>query len=275
MVFLSKNSSKNKPKWAWSYFLGISLIFALGWLSFRLLDGLRIGLPEVVVWLEIVLLALVVLLMLIAMLRKKFSIMWWEVVLLVVAISGVWIFCLTVFPIWIGIILAAIFTLLPFFLQLTIINTVTLLIGCMGIGLLMALQFPYIVMMVCAFAVAIYDILRKRDYNMAGLFADAWQIGLAPGILIPSKLLDWFKPINKTWVAGSGQIVSLLPFVITAAMVIYFLAWSYWIFGLVWLVLAVVALLAGQDERGRLRTWVFSVASAVLFSVIGLYIKLI
>ena len=263
------------PKWAISYFISISFLFLMGLVAFKLLDGLRVNLPNFVVWLEIGILGLVVLLMIIAMVRKNFSILWWEVVLLIMALVGVWIFCLSVFPIWAGIIIAVALTLLPYIWQRTFLNAITLLVGCAGIGLLVSFQFPYIVVLVCSFAVAIYDFLRKKDFKMAGLFAEAWQIGLAPGVLIPASALDWFKPINKTWEAGTGQIVGLLPFIFMAAMSIFFLAWGYIYFIAVWLILAIIAVFVGQDDKGYLRSWVFSMTNAILFAIIGIYLKML
>jgi len=225
-------------------------------------------LNPLVFWLETVLAAVLVLLMIVSMIRKKNSAVWWEVMLAVLALAGVWIFCLAVFPLWAAVVIASVVTVLGYLWLITFAVNVFYVAGSLGIGLMAAWHFPLYVMLAVSLGVLLYEHLREKQAGLALLYFEARRSSFVPGFLLPVDIRGWFRGRLKTWQAGEGQIVSILPIMALAGLsfrllmefdVLYF--WFFSIF------VMLVGLVFGLDVKKHLRTKLF-LAMAILGALI-------
>ncbi len=259
-----------EPKWHWSYLILITMALVLvylvySWLRFRLF-----AVPNAANVLVAGMLIITVFLMSFGLIRRNISYIWWEALLLAFGFCGIWILALTVLPGIYGVLAAAILTLVTFFWPLVLWHNLNFLLGTLGLGLFVSMRFPFEVLLICAVGVVAYEVQRKNKFEMATLYADAWNVGLPPGFLIPADIKSWTAGTQQTWQAGKGIVVGFLPFIIILAIafrllhkdVLYFLILGACLlfFGLVW----------GRDEKFQLRSWLFTAVATILYAFSGL-----
>lgn len=265
----AKLTLSEKPRWAWSYAACLVLVYVLVAVSHARLRSLGFVMPEAVVWIEVGMVSCLVILMVISMLRKKATYMWWEAVIWILGLCGIWILALATLPVWIAIIVAAMLSFISFFVSITILHDIVSLIGATGVGLLAAWQFPYSVMLICTSGVAIYEVVRDRDMGLATLFSEARKTGIVPGVLLPGFLSGWYADSFRTWSPGAGQIVGLLPFMAISAMAFHVAGRGAIFLGAVALLTVSIVSFWGQDKRGVLRPWVIPAAAVGVYAVYG------
>lgn len=258
------------PKWHWSYLILIaSLLFLVYWIYFWLSIKLFV-VPDIANLLLICMLALTVFLMSLGLIKRNISYVWWEALLLAFGFCGIWILALTVWPGVYGILAASVLTLITFFWPLVLWHNFVFLLGTLGLGLFVSMRFPFEVLLLCALGVAVYELQRQNKFEMAALYADAWSVGLPPGFLIPAELKNWLADNQKTWQAGKGMVVGFLPLIIISAIAFRMLHNDHIYFFALFLVLLGVGFAWGRDEKYHLRTWLFTIMTAILYALSGL-----
>jgi len=266
-----RQNKTDRPGWKWSYLMVLVSQLAMVSLVYWSLSSRYFFVPSLVYWLMAALAMLTIVLMALGMMKKNISYIWWEALLLIFAFCGIWILSLAVLPFWAGIILAGLVTLLPYIWPLTLWQDLAFLLGTVGIGLFVAMQFPYSVLLICALGVVIYEYLRSNQAPMATLLAEAFYVGLPPGILLPARFSGWLKPVDQTWQAGHGLVVGFLPLIVISAISLR-LAHRGWF----WL-LALAVLLAlggglwGQTGKHQLRGWIFLTIAVGFYALVGLF----
>ena len=258
------------PGWLWSHTANQALLFLTVGLASIALQRPGYFMPVSVTWLAIALLGLVVLLMLYGMMRKNVSYVWWEAVLLLMAYGGIWVLFLAIFPSWLAVMVAAALTILPFFLPLTLVSNLTMIVGTAGVGLLVAMYFPVQVLLVCAAGVAAYEHFRAKGADMATLLSEAWHAGVVPGLLVPTSPRGWLKGIGETWQPGQGVVAGFLPFMCAAGMGYVAVHKGYILFLGFSLATVMMSALMGRGPHGVLRWWAFPTAAAISFAAIVL-----
>ncbi|MFA6099930.1 MAG: hypothetical protein WC750_03565 [Patescibacteria group bacterium] len=246
-----------RPGWKWSYLVYfLTQTFLVG-LVYYLFAANQFFVPAAIYWLVAAMVTLAIILMALGMLKKNISYIWWEALLLLFAFCGIWILCLAVLPLWAAIMTAALLTILPYLWPLTFWHDFSFTMGVMGIGLFIAIQFPFSVLLVASLGIVIYEYLRQNQVQLATLFSEAFSVGLPPGILLPVSPRGWFRIIERTWQAGQGIVIGLLPIIVMAAISLRIMR-----HGLLWLLLfgfleCLVIVVWGQDKQNRLRSWFF------------------
>lgn len=215
---MNKPETDDKPLWHISYAIIYAHIFVLVYGAHFLLRQSFYAFPELIFWIETILAGVLLLLMLISMFRKKASTTWWEVMLMVIAFAGVWIFFLAVFPLSTAILSASFFTFLAFAWFATYSINLFYIFGCLGIGLLSVWHFSPGTIIFLALGVLLYDHYRSKEMKMALLYHDARKTGLIPGFLLPVDYRGWINSRLQTWNPGKGVVVSILPLMVTAGV---------------------------------------------------------
>jgi hypothetical protein len=248
----------------------LAFIFVLVALSHARLRSNGFAMPDVVGWIEVGMVSCLVVLMVVSMVRKKATYMWWEAVIWILGLCGVWILALATLPVWIAVILAALLSAAAFFVPATVLQNAVALIGATGVGLLIAWQFPYAVMLICAAGVSVYEAVRDGNMGLATLFSEARKTGIVPGILLPATASGWLAGTFKTWAPGAGQIVGLLPFMAISAMAFHVAGRGAIFLGADAVLTVATVSLWGQDKRGVLRPWVFQAAATAVYAAYGI-----
>ncbi|MDD5726204.1 MAG: hypothetical protein PHC53_02200 [Patescibacteria group bacterium] len=259
-----------QPGWKWSHIVFLAGYFLILYLIYWLLSTKNFLVPNLIYWLVAFLASLTILLMVLGILKKNISYVWWEVLLLVFGFSGVWILALAVLPFWAAVMVAGGMVLLPYIWPLTLWHDLTFVLGSMGIGLFLAIRFPFSVLLVCSLGVIAYEYSRQKQTQMATLLSEAFRTGLPPGILLPIKPIGWLKVIEETWQAGSGMVISLLPLIMLSAigMRLAHVGW-YWYLPMVATVLA-AEVIWGHDKQNRLRSWIFLAVAVGFYALMGI-----
>jgi len=260
----------DRPAWHLSYAAALVFLFAVVGAAGLLLRPRGYALPVIVYWIEVGMAFVLVCLMAYAMLRKRATFSWWETMLWLMSMVGIWVLALSALPPWAAVLLAAAVTLGSYFWPLTVWHNAGLLIGSAGIGLLVALKFPFMVMLISALGATLYEALRPRDTGLATMFSEADRAGVVPGLLLPAGAGGWFKSVFKVWRPGEGQIIGVLPAMVMAAMA-FQIAGKSAIFLVAYAVCVTMAgAVWGLDERHALRAWVYPAAAAAVYAVYGL-----
>ncbi|MDF1496639.1 MAG: hypothetical protein P1P90_01090 [Patescibacteria group bacterium] len=265
---MTKALEGDKPMWQFSYAFACANVFLVTLLAHRFLTINLYILPTEVFWIETVLGVVLICLMILSMVRKKVSTMWWEVMLIVIAFAGVWIFAISLLPMWKAVLFASVLTVVAFFWQNAYASNLFYLIGSIGIGLLATWNFSELVMVVLASGVLLYDYYRSKEMGMATLYFEARKSGLVPGILLPINIIGWIKSKNQVWRPGEGQVVGILPFIALVGLCFHVLVgFSVWHFLFFCIFVIVFGLWFGIDAKYRLRSWVFLGSSILIFSI--------
>jgi hypothetical protein len=259
----------DRPGWKWSYLVYFILQTLLVAVVYYLFAAKGFLVPSIVYWLVVSMATLAVILMVVGTFKKNISYIWWEALLLLFAFCGIWILCLAILPLWAAITVAALLTVLPYLWPLTFWHDLSFMMGTLGIGLFIAIRFPFNVLLLASLGLVIYEYLRAKQIQLATLYSEAFRAGLPPGLLVPSSPWGWFKPIEKTWQAGQGMILGLLPAIVLAAIGLRVLR-----HGWVWLaILAALEILCivvfGQDKQNRLRSWIFLAIAVAFYAFTG------
>ena len=267
-----KSVKKNKDavSWKWSYAICFALVYGMVFLANFLLQRMNYELPKIVYWLEIWMLIVLLLLILINIFKQRTTYIWWETALVLLTFAGVWIFSLSILPFGWGVLLAGCLIIVPYFWQITLLNNLTVLAGSLGLGLIVAKQFPFSVLMLCTIGIIFYEFYRFSISEVAILVAEAYKAGIMPGVLVPAHIIGWFKTVSNVWKAGEGQIASVLPCVLLAATSFHILHYNFLLFFLSALGVFACGLLLGHDKTWHLRTWVFAAATAANYLVYGI-----
>ncbi|MDD5437980.1 MAG: hypothetical protein PHC70_02435 [Patescibacteria group bacterium] len=269
MSEINLKKRNGKPGWKWSYLVYFVLQTGLVAVVYYLFAAKGFLVPSVVYWLVIAMVTLAIILMALGIFKKNISYIWWEALLLLFAFCGVWILCLAVLPLWAAVMVAALLTVLPYLWPLTFWHDFSFLMGTLGVGLFAAIQFPFPVLLLVAAGIAIYEYLRLNQTQLATLYSEAFRAGLPPGILLPVSPSGWFRSIERTWQAGEGIILGLLPAIILAAVGLRVLR-----HGPLWLMLfglleCLVIVVFGQDKQNRLRSWIFLAIAVAFYAFTG------
>jgi len=265
-------SPKNadRPVWHLSYVASTAFLLIITAASGFVLQRKGYALPDTVYWIEVGMGLILVCLMVYAIIRKQGTYSWWETMMWLISMGGMWVLALSVLPVWAAVLAAAGVTVVSYYWPLTIWHDVALLIGSAGVGLLAALHFPYVVMLVSALGVALYEYMRHQDMGLATMFSEADRAGVVPGLLLPSRFGGWFKSVVAVWRPGEGQLIGVLPFMVMSAMAFHVAGRS----AIFLVAYAACILIAGSvwglDKRHILRTWVFSAAGAGAYILYGL-----
>ncbi len=257
------------PAWNWSYLICYLITGIIVCFSFLRLRATSYELPASVYWVEIVALCILIAIMVFSMLRKSISYMWWETVLWLLSICGIWILSLSILPLPWALTLSAVLTLIQYFLPRVFISNISVLYGAAGIGLLIATKFPFLALLVCAIGVVAYEYLRADNMSLATLFSEAMKVGITPGLLLPARLKNWFAKNSMVWNPGVGKIAGLLPFIISSALLFQLAVQPFFVV-LAMLLPCFVAWAWGMDTKRELRSWAFLatiVFSYILFGV--------
>jgi len=256
--------------WHISYAIACAHIFVFSFIAHQFLKQKLYIFPIEIFWIETVLGAVLICLMILSMMRKRVTTMWWEVMLLIIAFAGVWIFGIALLPIPIAVLFASIITLGAFFWRSTYALDLFYFIGSLGIGLLAVWNFSAAIMMVMAMGVLLYDYYRYKEPGMAVLYFEARKSGLVPGVLIPVGIGGWFQKTKNVWKPGEGQVAGSLPFVALSGLCFHALIrFSVWYFLFFCIFVIVLGLWKGMDERFRFRSWIFLGSSIIIFA--GIY----
>lgn len=269
MSEIKTQKKNNKPGWKWSYLVYFILQTGLvaGVYYFFATRGFLV--PPIVYWLVIAMVTLAILLMALGIFKKNISYIWWEALLLLFAFCGIWILCLAILPLWAAVIVAALLTVMPYLWPLTFWHDFSFLMGTLGVGLFVAIQFPFTVLLLVALGITIYEYLRLNQTQLATLYSEAFRAGLPPGLLLPVSPRGWFKPIEATWRAGEGMILGLLPAIVLTAIGLRVLRHG-WIWLLIFGALEIlVIVLLGQDKQNRLRSWIFLAIAVAFYAFTG------
>lgn len=266
------SSDQNKqvlPAWNWSYLACYLITGTIVATSFFLLGKRGFALPDSVYWVEAAALAIMIILMIFGMLRKNISYMWWETILWLLSICGIWILSLSILPLAYALILSAVLTLIQYFLPRVFISNLSLLYGAAGLGLLIATKFPFVALLVCTLGVVVYEYMRADNMSLATLFSEAMKVGITPGLLLPARLKNWFTKNSEVWKPGAGKIAGILPFIIASALLFQLAVQSTFVL-LAMILLGATAWRWGMDKKCELRSWAFLatiVFSYILFGV--------
>lgn len=259
----------DRPGWKWSYLVLLLVQFTAVFFVYSSLLSKGFLVPPAIYWLVSGMALLTVVLMVLGILKKNISYIWWEALLLVFAFCGVWILCLAILPLWAAVILAGLITVIPYIWPLTLWHDLTFTMGVLGVGLFLAIRFPMSVLLVSSVGIVLYEYIRQNQVQLATLFAEAFRVGLPPGLLLPSRQSGWFKPIERTWQAGTGIVVGLLPIIFISALSFRVArhGW-FWLAGLICLE-SILGGFWGQDRQGRLRSWFFLAIAVGFYAFIG------
>ncbi|MFA6447045.1 MAG: hypothetical protein WCW31_02180 [Patescibacteria group bacterium] len=260
---------KDLPAWNWSYLVCYLLTGAISIACFFLLGKRGFILPDSVYWVEAAALGLLIVTMIFSMVRKSISYMWWETVLWLLSICGIWILSLSILPLPWALALSGVLTLIQYFLPRVFISNISVLYGAAGIGLLIATKFPFLALLVCAIGVVAYEYLRADNMSLATLFSEAMKVGITPGLLLPAQLKNWFAKNTIVWNPGVGKIAGLLPFIISSALLFQLAVQPFFVV-LAMILPCFVAWVWGMDTKRELRSWAFLatiVFSYILFGV--------
>lgn len=270
MSDVGQHAKNERPSWKWSYLVALTVQAALIVIVYRILSARSFLVPPAVFWMVAVLAMLTVLLMALGMMKKNISYIWWEAMLLIFAFCGIWILSLAVLPLWAAVILAGLVTLLPYVWPMTLWHDLAFLLGTVGIGLFVAIQFPFSVLLLCSVGVVIHEYMRSDQTQMATLLSAAFKAGLPPGILLPADPSGWFKSVERTWQAGRGIVIGLLPLIILPAIALRLAhrGW-YWFVGMAVLT-AIVGGIWGQDKKSALRSWIFLAIAVGFYAIVGI-----
>ncbi|MFZ6014894.1 MAG: hypothetical protein ACOYUZ_00875 [Patescibacteria group bacterium] len=265
-------SKNDKPKWNFAYAMICAAIFVAVFFVYLVFKRNVYQLPALIVWMEVGLGIVLLFLMLISMVKKKISLLWWEAMMLVLVLAGVWIFAIAVFPLWIGISTAAILILLAFFWPLTIFNNLMAIAGVLGISMVIAWQFPYIVTLFCVLGVLLYDYYRSNEAGLASLYYDAWKANIIPGFLLPGEFGGWLVRVEKVWKPGVGHISSFLPFIAMAVMALHIMVWGgfWWYAVYAGLILTVGVKFSSISAKKLFEPWLFLAPGLAVYLVFGM-----
>ncbi len=215
---MNKPEKIDKPLWHVSYAVIYAHIFVSVYGAHVFLKQKAYILPELIFWIETILAAILLMLMIVSMFRKKASTLWWEVMLMIIAFAGVWIYFLSFLPISAAILLSSIVTVSAFVWRAVYSMNLFYVFGCAGIGLLVVWHFLPSSIIFLALGVLVYDYYRSREMKMAILYHDARRSGLIPGFLLPVDIAGWMNSRIEVWNPGLGKIVSILPLMAAAAI---------------------------------------------------------
>ncbi len=272
MKMLEKNI---KPKWHISYGIIYIHMFVLVFIAHIFLKQKMYIFPELVFWIETVLVTMLLMLMIISMFRKTASTVWWEVMLILIAFAGVWIYFLSFLPLSLAIILASILTILAFVWQMTYSMNLFYVVGCSGIGLLTIWYFTPSIIIFLTLGVLLYDYFRMREIKMATLYYDARRLGLIPGFLLPVDFLGWINSRARVWNPGLGKIASILPFMMSASISFQLLLnYSEMTFLFFCILVMLFGLAYGLTKNYELRSNVFLGTAILVFIIISLVDKI-
>ncbi len=272
---MDESLKKNKPLWQVSYAIIHAHVFFVVFGAHILLQKKSYILPELIFWIETILVAILIVLMIVSMFRKKASTIWWEVMLMVIAFSGVWIFVLAVFPPWFAILSASLLTVLAFAWYATYSINLFYIIGCVGIGLLSVWHFLPSSIIFLALGVLLYDHYRSQEMKMAVLYHDARKSGLVPGFLLPVDYSGWIQSRLNTWNPGRGKVVSILPLMVTAGISFHILVgYGELVFLFFCIFVMLFGLAYGLSRDYVLRSNMFLGTAIVTFIIIFLVDKL-
>ena len=264
------SKSADRPVWHLSYVAATAFLLIITAASGIVLQRTGYALPDTVYWIEVGMGLILVCLMVYAIIRKQTTYSWWETMLWLMSMGGIWVLALSVLPVWAAVLVAAGLTVIPYLWPLTIWHDAALLIGSVGVGLLAALHFPYAVMLVSALGVALYEYMRQQDMGLATLFSEADRAGVVPGLLLPSRFGGWFKSVVAVWRPGEGQLIGVLPSMVISAMAFHVAGRSAIFLGAYTACILIAGVIWGLDKRHVLRAWVFPAAGAGAYILYGL-----
>lgn len=216
------------------------------------------------------LVGLVVILMVYGMVKKTITFVWWEGLLLLFAFCGIWLFWLSILPLWAAVLTACLVTMLPYFWPRTIWHNLSFLVGCMGVGLFVALKFPFVVLVLVSVGIVIYEYLRQGQHLTASLVSEAYKAGLPPGLLLPSAPAKWFGKIEDVWQAGKGTVVGLLPFIVFSAISLRVIRHGWLWFAAFAILVIVTGLIWGRGKDNGLKSWFFLAVGVAFYALTGL-----
>lgn len=268
---MSKRGRNNeRPLWKWSYLVYLIVQWLIVAFVYFILSGRGFTLPTVVNWLVTGMGMLAIVLMALGILKKNISYIWWEALLIGFAFCGIWILCLAVLPIWAAVIVAGLATVLPYLMPRVFLHNFSFLMGTVGIGLFVAVRFPFSVLFICSVGVVAYEYLRQNKVQMATLLSEAYKVGLPPGILLPASLSGWLKSIDDVWKAGEGMIIGLLPLIVLSAISLRILHYGGLTFFVMVVLIVVSGAIWGQDTKSRLRSWFFLAIAVGFYALTGM-----
>lgn len=263
-------TSGAKPLWKWSYLIYLAVQWLIVALVYHLLSSNGFVVSSAVYWLVAGMGMLAIALMTLGMLKKNISYIWWEALLIGFVFCGIWMLCLSVLPVWSAVIVAGLATLLPYLSPRVLLHDFSFLIGTIGMGLFIAIRFPFSVLLIGSIGVVIYEYLRQNQIQMATLISEAYKVGLPPGILLPASMSGWFKSIDEVWKAGEGMIVGLLPLILLPAISLRVLHYGWPIFVAMFAMITLSGAVWGQDSKLHLRSWFFLAIAVAFYALTGL-----
>ena len=148
----------------------------------------------------------------------------WELVLGVTLFLGVWFYAWAVFSGEVGLVIAAIVTLLQAWIRRVWIHDVFILLGAAGVALNFAFLLPVNMILILFFVLAIYDTFLARSGSpMVRFAASLVHRGIVPGLIIPGRVREMTRETREVIATsesvflGAGDLILPSVLVVLAA----------------------------------------------------------